>query len=141
VCSAYGFNFFAQIGLPVIPFILALCLMGWAIGIFTTALILRLGQGAEELAWALAFLFQPFSAVFYPVSNLPGAMRVIAFWIPASHVFEGLRAIIIEGAGFPTTERVWAFAIDALYMAFAVWLFRWALRQVRERGLLARFGE
>jgi ABC-2 type transport system permease protein len=138
---AYGFNFFAQIGLPVIPFILALCLMGWAIGIFTTALILRLGQGAEELAWALAFLFQPVSAVFYPVSNLPGPMRAVAFWIPASHVFEGLRAIIIERAGFPTTELVWAFAIDALYMAFAVWLFRWALRQVRERGLLARFGE
>jgi ABC-2 type transport system permease protein len=138
---AYGFNFFAQIGLPVIPFVLALCLMGWAIGIFTTALILRLGQGAEELAWALAFLFQPFSAVFYPVSSLPRAMRAIAFWIPASHVFEGLRAIIIRGAGFPTSELVRAFTIDALYMAVAVWLFRWALRQVRERGLLARFGE
>jgi ABC-2 type transport system permease protein len=137
----YGFNFFTEVGLPAIPFVLALCLMGWSIGVITTALILRLGQGAEELAWALAFLFQPFSAVFYPVESLPPALQAIAFCIPASHVFEGLRAIIIEGAGFPTEELLWAFALDAVYVAFAVWLFRWALRQVRVRGLLSRFGE
>jgi ABC-2 type transport system permease protein len=137
----YGFNFFTEVGLPAIPFVLALCLMGWAIGVITTALILRLGQGAEELAWALAFLFQPFSAVFYPVESLPPVLQAIAFCIPASHVFEGLRAIIIEGAGFPMEELVWAFTLDAVYIAFAVWLFRWALRQVRVRGLLSRFGE
>lgn len=139
--AAYGFNFFTEIGLPVLPFVLALCLMGWSIGVITTALILRLGQGAEELAWALAFLFQPFSAVFYPVASLPAVMRAIASVVPASYVFEGLRAIVIEGAAFPARELAWAFAIDGVYMAFAVWLFRWALRQVRDRGLLSRFGE
>ena len=138
---AFGFNFVAEVGLPLIPCLLALLLMGWAVGIATTAAILRLGQGAEELAWALGFLFQPFSAVFYPVSVLPGWMRAIAFFVPSSHVFEGMRAILLRGQGLPVRELMWAFAIDVLYLAGAAWVFRWSLRQVRERGLLSRFGE
>jgi ABC-2 type transport system permease protein len=138
---AFGFNFLAQVGLPLIPCLLALLLMGWSVGIATTAAILRLGQGAEELAWALGFLFQPFSAVFYPVSVLPGWMRGVAFMVPASHVFEAMRAILLHGEGPPVRELAWAFSLDALYLAGAAWLFSWSLRQVRERGLLSRFGE
>ncbi len=138
---AFGFNFMAEVGLPLIPCLLALLLMGWAVGIATTAAILRLGQGAEELAWALGFLFQPFSAVFYPVSVLPGWMRAIAFFVPSSHVFEGMRAILLRGQGLPVRELTWAFSVDVLYLAGAAWLFRWSLREVRERGLLSRFGE
>jgi ABC-2 type transport system permease protein len=138
---AFGFNFVVEVGLPLVPCLLALLLMGWSVGVATTAAILRLGQGAEELAWALAFLFQPFSAVFYPVDVLPSWMRGIAFFVPASHVFEGMRGILQEGARFPARELLWAFAIDLLYIAAAAWLFSWSLRQVRERGLLSRFGE
>ena len=138
---AFGFNLAAEVGLPLVPFLLALLIMGWSVGVATTAMILRLGQGAEELAWALAFLFQPFSAVFYPVDQLPSAMRAIAFFVPASHVFEGMRGIILRGSGSPGRELALAFAIDALYVLGAAWLFSWSLRQVRARGLLSRFGE
>lgn len=135
----YHFNFFS-IGLALLPFILALAVMGWAVGVVTTALILRLGQGAEELAWALAFLFQPFSAVFYPVSVLPTWMRGVAHSIPASHVFEGMRQIL-NGGPFPGRELAWAGLLDVAYVLVAWGLFAWMLRQVRERGLLSRFGE
>ena len=138
---AFGFNLATEVGLPLVPFLLALLIMGWSVGVATTAMILRLGQGAEELAWALAFLFQPFSAVFYPVSELPSWMRGIAFFVPASHVFEGMRGVILHGAGFPGRELALALAIDVLYVAGAAWLFSWSLRQVRARGLLSRFGE
>ena len=138
---AFGFNLAVEVGLPLVPFLVALLIMGWSVGVATTAMILRLGQGAEELAWALAFLFQPFSAVFYPVEQLPSAMQAIAFFVPASHVFEGMRGIILEGSGFPGRELALAFAIDALYVLGAAWLFSWSLRQVRARGLLSRFGE
>jgi ABC-2 type transport system permease protein len=139
--SAFGFHFLTEVGLPLLPFLLALLIMGWSVGVATTAMILRLGQGAEELAWALGFLFQPFSAVFYPVDKLPVVMRGISFFVPASHVFEGMRAVMLEHSGFPTHELALAFAIDVLYVAGAAWLFSWSLRQVRERGLLSRFGE
>lgn len=138
---AFGFHFVTEVGLPLVPCLFALLLMGWAVGVATTAAILRLGQGAEELAWALGFLFQPFSAVFYPVAVLPSWMRGIAFFVPSSHVFEGMRAILLDGAGLPVRELSLAFSIDLLYIAGAAWVFSWSLRQVRERGLLSRFGE
>jgi ABC-2 type transport system permease protein len=68
-------------------------------------------------------------------------MKGIAFFVPASHVFEGMRAILLRDAAFPARELVWAFAIDLLYVAGAAALFAWSLRQVRDRGLLSRFGE
>lgn len=142
----YGFSFFS-IGLPLIPFIIALAVMGWSVGVVTTALILRLGQGAEELAWALAFLFQPFSAVFYPVSVLPGWVQAISHAIPASHVFQGLRHWIGTGSfpsehgPFPAGQLAWALGLDAVYALVAWAVFAWALKQVRDRGLLSRYGE
>jgi len=53
----YSFNIFL-IGMLLIPFILNLVIMGWAIGIVTTSLILRFGQQAEILAWGITFLSQ-----------------------------------------------------------------------------------
>ena len=70
--ALYGYNFFL-IGLALVPFVANLIVLGWSIGIVTTAIILRFGQKAEVMAWGLAFLFQPFSAVFYPVSVFPPA--------------------------------------------------------------------
>ena len=45
----YSFNIFL-IGMSLVPFVLCLIALGWAIGIFTTSLILRFGQQAEVLA-------------------------------------------------------------------------------------------
>lgn len=135
----YGFNFFS-IGIALLPFVLCLVAMGWAIGIITTALILRFGEGAEVLAWALAFLFQPFSAVFYPVSALPAGVEAVAHAIPASHVFEGMRQVI-AGGPFPGGELAAAAALDVVYFAAAWLVFRHVFAVVRERGLIARFGE
>jgi ABC-2 type transport system permease protein len=135
----YGFNVFS-LGIALAPFVFLLAIMGWAVGIVTTALILRFGQGVEELAWALAFLFQPVSAVFYPVSVLPPALRVVAEAIPASHVFEGMRQVL-AGGPFPTAELAQAGGLDALYLVASALYFLLVLRQVRDRGLLSRFGE
>lgn len=135
----FDFNLFTM-GVSLYPFLLLLLVMGWAIGVVTMALILRFGQGVEELAWALVFLFQPFSAVFYPVEQLPGVMQAIAFVVPASHVFEGMRQIIFGGP-FPARDLGLAAVMDVGYIVLAWLLFSRMLRRVRERGLLSRFGE
>jgi ABC-2 type transport system permease protein len=134
----YSFNIFL-IGLPLIPFVANLIIMGWSIGIITTGIILRFGQEAEVLAWGIAFLFQPVSAVFYPVSVLPPAIQTVALFIPASHVFEGLRQVISGGA-FPTDELLWAAGLNALYIAAAVVFFSWNLKAVKRKGLLSKVG-
>lgn len=135
----FDFNILT-VGLPLVPFIAALAVMGWAIGIVTMAVILRFGEGAEVLAWALSFLFQPFSAVFYPVDILPGGMQAVAHAVPASHVFEGMRDVI-GGSAFPADRLLAAGALDAVYLLAAWSIFVLMLRRVRRRGLLARFGE
>ena len=117
-----------------------LVVTGWAIGIFTTAIILRYGQEAEVMAWGLAFLFQPVSAVFYPISVLPPWLQTIANGIPAAHVFEGMRAVI-ETANFPLTELLWAAGLNVLYLAGAILFFNGMFRIVKAKGLLVRVGE
>src|SRR3989338_8776374 len=135
----YSFNLFL-IGLSLIPLILNLVVMGWALGIVTMGMILRFGQEAEVLAWAVAFLFQPVSAVFYPVAVLPPFLQTIAQFIPASHIFEGMRGVV-AGGGFPATELVWATSLNMLYLTGALIFFYWNFGVVRKKGLLAKVGE
>lgn len=135
----YSFSFFSA-GFSLIPLVANLIIMGWSIGIVTTGIILRFGQEAEVLAWGVGLLFQPVSAVFYPVSVLPGWMREIALFVPSSHVFEGMRAVIRTGA-FPAHELVWATALNAGYMIAAAIFFSWNFSSIKKKGLLVKVGE
>lgn len=132
----YAFDIF-QYGLGLLPFVLTLILSAWGMGIITTALILRFGQGAEALAWALAFLFQPFSAVFYPVSVLPPALQVAAWGLPTTHAFEGMRAVL-AGHPVPWGHVAWAVAENAVLLALAAGVFARVMYIARETGLLLR---
>ena len=135
----YGFGLFT-LGPALLPFLFLLLVMGWALGIFAVAVILRFGHSAEIVAWALSFAFQPFAAVFYPVAILPGSMQAVAAFIPASHVFEGMRSVI-AGRGVDTGALAVAAALDLLYLAAAVWFFSRMLVATRRNGGLTRFAE
>ncbi len=135
----YSFNIFT-IGPALIPLALNLIIMGWSIGIITTAIILRYGQQAEVLAWGLALLFQPISAVFYPVSVLPVWLQHVVAFIPSAHVFEGMRAVI-AGGPFPIAHLVMAFLLNIGYVAVSVIFFSWNFKGVKEKGLLVKTGE
>lgn len=135
----YNFNLFI-LGLSLLPFVLNLVGMGWAIGIVTTALILRFGHKAEVAAWGIPFLFQPLAAVFYPVSVLPDPLQAVAMWVPVTHVFEGMREILMTGT-FPATKLVKATLLNVVYLGCALAFFYRMLREVKERGLLLRIGE
>ncbi|MFQ5353754.1 MAG: ABC transporter permease [Thermodesulfobacteriota bacterium] len=135
----YSFNIFT-IGPTLIPLAINLIIMGWSIGIITTAIILRYGQQAEVLAWGLALLFQPISAVFYPVSVLPRWLQHIVLFIPSAHVFEGMRAVI-NGGPFPTGHLIWAILLNLAYVTISVLFFSWNFKVVKDRGLLVKTGE
>lgn len=134
----YSFNLFV-LGVALIPFVLNLAVMGWSIGIITMASILRYGQEAEVMAWGLAFLVQPISAVFYPVSVMPAWVQPIAWMMPSSHVFEGMRAVVESGA-FPVGELVKAVLLNLIYFSLALAFFYRNLKIVKEKGLLLRSG-
>jgi ABC-2 type transport system permease protein len=134
----YSFNLFL-LGISLIPFVLNLMIMGWAIGVVTMATILLYGQEAEVMAWGLAFLVQPISAVFYPVSVLPTWLQPLALMIPSSHIFEGMRAVVETGQ-IPVEALIKAAALNAIYLSGALFLFYRNLRVVKDRGLLMRSG-
>ena len=71
-------------------------LTSWAIGIFVAGLLLRNGMGAESMAWTIMFLFLPLTCVYYPVTVLPGWLQYVAWSLPPTYVFEGMRALLIE---------------------------------------------
>ena len=135
----YSFNIF-RLGVSLLPLALNLVAMGWSVGIFTTALILRYGLEAEILAWALAFLFLPFSAVFYPVKVLPRVLRIAAAFIPASHAFEGMRAVIGGGA-FPVRQLAWASGLNLAYLVVSAFFFMRVYKKVLVKGIIPKIGE
>ena len=136
--ALYKWNLF-DMGFALVPLFANLLLMGWAVGMVTTALILRWGQSAEALAWGIPFLIQPISAVFYPLDVLPRWIQPIALGIPATHVFEGMRQVL-RGDGLSAQYLVWAFSLNVVYLIAAALFFRWMFEVARQKGLLAKLG-
>jgi ABC-2 type transport system permease protein len=134
----YSWNLF-QMGFALIPLFANLLLMGWAVGMVTTALIMRWGQSAEALAWGIPFLIQPVCAVFYPLNVLPAWLRPISLCIPATHVFEGMRQVL-RGEGLSLNHLAWAFGLNVVYLIAGTAFFRYMFGVAREKGLLAKLG-
>lgn len=134
--ALYTFNIFPYAP-RLLPFAANLILSAWGMGIITTALILRYGQGAEVLAWAVAFLFQPFSAVFYPVAILPAALQGVAWLLPTTYAFEGMRAVL-SGHPLPWGDVAGALGLNAVLFAIAAAVFARVMWVARELGLLMR---
>jgi len=133
----YHFNIFSM-GIVFAALFANLLLMGWSLGLLVTGFILRWGPPAECLAWAVPFLIQPVSAVFYPVSVLPPWLQPVAAIVPASHVFEGMRQMVSQGQIDPS--HLWcAFALNAIYMVLSACAFRFFFEQARRRGFLAKY--
>ena len=133
---AYQFNIF-NLGFPLIGFFVNLIIMGWSIGLVVTGLVMRFGQGAESLAWAIIFFFQPISAVFYPVSALPAWLQPVSWATPAACVFEGMRAAMRTGT-VDISMLLAAYLLNLIYLVGAACFFGWMLRRVRELGYLSR---
>jgi ABC-2 type transport system permease protein len=135
----YAFNILA-VGPALVAFFAALIVMGWAVALGVTSLIMRYGAGAEALAWSVLFGIAPFACVFYPVSVLPLWLQPVALVLPAAHVFEGMRAALTDGV------LLWghlaaAWALNIAWIIGMAALFMGQLRVARVRGALINIGE
>jgi ABC-2 type transport system permease protein len=135
----FHFSIFS-LGVPLAAFFVNLLVFGWAIGLAMSGLILRLGLGAEELAWAAIFIIAPVSGVYYPVAVLPGWLQPLSLALPSAHVFEGMRALLLDGVF--RWDHFWAaVALEIVYLALGAAIFAWAMRNARNRGTLLQMGE
>jgi ABC-2 type transport system permease protein len=134
----YAFNIFTM-GWALIAFFTNLMISGWALGMISTALILRWGQAAESLAWAVPFFIQPLVAVFYPVSVIrPEWVQYFSLALPPTHVFEGMREVMATGV-FAWDKFFWALGLNAIFLTAAGCVFYYMLTLTRRRGLLTKF--
>src|ERR1043166_6578183 len=135
----FGFNVWSM-GLALAAFFANLILTSWAIGIFVSGLVLRNGLGAENLAWTIMFIFLPLTCVYYPVATLPSWLQAVAWTLPPTYVFEGMRTLLIERS-FRADLMLQALALNAVFFALAVAAFLALLESARRNGALLQSGE
>jgi ABC-2 type transport system permease protein len=135
----FQFNVYG-LGLPLIAFFCNLIFTSWAVGIFVSGLVLRNGLGAEGIVWTLMFALMPLACVYYPVSVLPHWLQYVAWALPPTYVFEGMRALLVDHV-FRTDLMLSALALNAglLLASFAAFLA--LLRSARRAGSLLSGGE
>jgi len=96
----YGINIF-KIIIHVPHYLFSLALFGWSLGFLASGIVLRFGMKAQAFTWTLASFFGPFCATFYAVSILPDWAQKISYALPATYMFESLRAIVLNNAPIP----------------------------------------
>jgi ABC-2 type transport system permease protein len=129
-----------SLGLPLIGFIAILLMTGWWGGTLLTCIILRWGQGAEWLVWMFAFVMSPIVAVYYPVTVLPQWLQYVAWSLPPTYVFEGMRAIVNEHT-FRADLMITGFALNIGYLVLSAMVFLYTFNVARKRGGLLHYGE
>ncbi len=135
----FDFNIYG-LGLALAAFFMNLILTSWSVGIVVSGLVMRNGMGAESLAWTMMFLIMPVICVYYPVSVLPEWLQWVAWALPPTYVFEGMRALILEQQ-FRADLMLASFGLNAIYFALAVAAFLALLRSARRIGSLLQSGE
>jgi ABC-2 type transport system permease protein len=135
----FGFNLYG-LGLALAAFFGNLMLTSWAVGIFVSGLVLRNGLGAENMAWTIMFIFLPLTCVYYPVAILPGWLQVVAWALPPTYVFEGMRALLIEQT-FRADLMIWSLALNIVLFSAGVLAFLGLLKSARRNGSLMQTGE
>jgi ABC-2 type transport system permease protein len=135
--ALYSFDI-SDVGLALIPVVALLIVTGWAVGLVVVGLILRVGQGAEILAWGLLAFVLPLSGAFYPVEVLPVGLEWFARMLPTTHVFYAARTVLI-GDPVPWGSLAWAALGCVVLSGASVFYVTRMLSVFRARGYISRF--
>jgi ABC-2 type transport system permease protein len=135
----FDFNLYG-IGLPLVAFFCNLIFTSWSVGIFVSGLVLRHGLGAESIVWTLMFGILPLACIYYPVAVLPHWLQYVAWSLPPTYVFEGMRALLMQRQ-FRGDLMVEALAINAALLAASFATFLALLRSAKRHGSLLQGGE
>jgi ABC-2 type transport system permease protein len=133
----YNFNVLT-INIPyLLVFFVFLLIFGWVVGLFVAGLIFRFGMRIQVLAWGLGWLMQPVSCVFYPLNSLPSWLQKVAVWFPTTHIFEGMREILMVGT-FSLSSLFNVIVLTVLFAFLSLLFFYSSFNKARKTGLLTR---
>lgn len=129
----YSLNVFT-VGWAFLPFAASLLVFGWTLGFIAAGTIIYWGHQVEMFAWMIAFVFAPFSAVFYPVEILPQWAQHISWSLPTTYIFEGMRQIL-NGHAFPISYLAISIVLNFVYLSLSILFFIWMFEKSRVKGL------
>ena len=138
--SIFGFNVF-KIGWLLAAFMCILLVFGIAMGIFVSAMIFKLGPSAEWLGWPIPLVLSLFVGVYYPISTLPPALRIVSYALPPSYAFESIRAILTST--IQNRDLVFNLLMGTIcalvYLVVTCYVFIHIYRRNLQTGSIARF--
>ena len=135
----FGFNLYG-LGFALVAFFINLIFTSWAVGLFVSGLVLRNGMGAESFAWTIMFVLLPLTCVYYPVAVLPAWLQPVAWTLPPTYVFEGMRALVTNGV-FRADLMIAALLLNAILFAASAATFIALVNSARRQGSLLQTGE
>lgn len=131
----YATNIFT-FGWVILPWAVLLILFGWVFGLLVAGIVMRYGTKIQTLAWTAIYLVAPFACVYYSVDTLPGWAQAVSRFVPASYVFEAMRAAV-AGRSVPLTDLIFPAALCLAYFVLAVMSIRSSFQKILNRGLIS----
>lgn len=107
---------------------------GWWIGFLSAGIVLRWGPKVQTVVWTLPGALLPFSAVYFPLEQLPIWIKPISLFVPTTYVFESMRSLLLEGFVEPTM-LVKSLILNIIFLAIALMYFVKSFEKSKELGL------
>lgn len=129
----YKLNIFSAIGFMLLPYMFSLLLSGLFIGFFSTSFVMYWGRKALFFAWNISWLFAPFSSVYYPLDVLPVWGQKVAYCLPMTYAFQGMRTLIEHGT-VAWYDLGISLGLNFLYLILSMILFVVMFEESRKKG-------
>lgn len=135
----FGINLFF-IGSKVLPITTLLSVALLPVGIVISALYMRYGLQMMFIRWTLLYGLLFLSAVFYPISILPGWLATISKLLPTTHLFSALQQLVLHNI-FDYRSIIIGSLLIVVYTILAMLFLTYSFKQSKKKGLalLERF--
>lgn len=136
----FGFNILSIGIINILLIFLLLASFGASLGIVFIGIIFRFSTRVQAMTWGLIYLFQPITAVFYPLEVLPTFVQKIALVLPPTYAFEAARVGLFTG-NVPWNLYGIGFALTAFYGALCAIAFQYLLKSSKMSGQFVKNDE
>jgi ABC-2 type transport system permease protein len=123
-----------QAGWWIIPFFISTMMTGWWTGFIAASVVILHGPRMQSVVWTLPGVLLPFSAVYFPLSQLPWFLQPISRLIPTTYIFEGLRSQLATGS-LDWSLILMSLVLNCLYLAITILFFRRCFFESKKLGL------
>jgi len=108
-----------------------------ALSIIVAAMVIFFGREYSFFAWTVLQVFILLSAPLYPIEILPEVLQYVAYVMPFTNVFVGVRELITTG-GISSLVLISGLGIVLVYLIVSIPLYYFAFRRAKRNGMLAR---